>query len=105
MFKVSIIAFFDLNFATNSLHSQDDDSDVKLTGVEYYPPPPASLDELEEEQQDEGSTSTTYHTTLVGEQEEEEEVRTCVANFMCLRWTHCMRVSITYVTIKFNSLV
>ena len=81
VFKVSIIAFFDLNFAANSLHSQGDDSDVELTGVEYYPPPPASLDELEEEQQDEGSTAP------VGEQEKEEKVRTCVVNFMCLRWT------------------
>ena len=67
-------------FAATSLQSQDDDSDVEFTGVDYYSPPPASLDESE----DEGSTI--YHTALGGEQEEEEEVRTCVVNLLCLRW-------------------
>ena len=79
---VSIIADFNSSLL-QLLHSQGDDSDVELTGVEYYPPSPTSLDELKEEQ-DEGSTP--YRTALVGEQEE-EEVRTCVVNFMCLRWT------------------
>ena len=65
---VSIIADFNSSLL-QLLHSQGDDSDVELTGVEYYPPPPTSLDELEEEQ-DEGSTP--YRTALVGEQEEEE---------------------------------
>ena len=65
VFKVPIIAFFIIHVCCNFFHSQDDDSDVEMTGVEYYPPPPASLDELEEEEQDQGSTA------LVGREQEE----------------------------------
>ena len=73
MFKVVIIIAIFNCVAATSLHSQSDDSDVEVTGVEYHSPPPASLDESE----DKDST-----TALEGEEEEEEEeeVRTCVVN-------------------------
>ena len=45
VFKVAIIAFFN----STSLHSQGDDSDIELVGVECYSPYPASFDEPEDE--------------------------------------------------------
>ena len=65
VFEVAIsYSSLEFKFAATSLHSQGDDSDIELVGVDQYSPPPASTDDESEDK---------YLSALEGEEEQEEE--------------------------------